>query len=787
MIKKVNILHLEDSIKDSEIIRSIIDNGEIVYNYFLADNEKEYLEILEKENIDLILSDYNLPDYNGSEALKVSKKKYAHIPFIFVSGAIGEDAAIHSMVNGATDYVFKNRLERLVPAIKRALRENEVERDREDAEEALKENEKKFRSYIEYAPDMVFIFDNTGRIIDSNRSAWHLSGYSKEEMEQLTLHDILAEESYDNGLLMFTKLLSTGKGAAEFWSKKKDGTRCYLTLDAVQISKTQFLGFGKDITQRKQAEQEVVIANKELLFQNQEKEKRAAELVIANKELVYQNREKEKRADELIMANKELAFQNDEKEKRAAELIIANKELAYQNKEKENRAAELIIANKELTFQNREKEKRADEVIMANKELAFQNDEKEKRAAELIIANNELLFQNGEKEKRAAELMKAREKAEESDNLKTAFLNNLSHEIRTPMNQILGFSSFLRDPELSESQRDDYIEIINNQSHQLLHVIADIVEISEITTGQANLKLSPFNLGEMMNELLTSFKPKAAQRNLEFRLNKGVPDANSMIQGDREKLKDIISHLVENAIKFTDTGEIDIEYSTIGNRLIVAVKDTGIGIDEHEKQLIFDQFRQVEITTTRKYGGLGLGLSISNAYIRMMSGVIRVESWPGRGSTFIVDLPFIPAKQEPETFTEVKLPAISCRPDWKNKTLLIAEDEESNVQYLTAVLKSTGIHLLTAVNGLEAVEQCKVHPEIAVVLMDIKMPRMNGLEATRIIKSFRSDLPVIAITAFAMTRDKEHFLGAGCDDYLPKPLRRDDLIAIIQKHLGSLN
>jgi CheY-like chemotaxis protein len=187
----------------------------------------------------------------------------------------------------------------------------------------------------------------------------------------------------------------------------------------------------------------------------------------------------------------------------------------------------------------------------------------------------------------------------------------------------------------------------------------------------------------------------------------------------------------------------------------------------------------------RKYGGLGLGLAISSAYIQMMSGVIRVESEPGEGSTFFVEMPYVPAIRISERNTNILKTPVFSRPDWQNKTLLIVEDEDSNVQYLTAVLRITGARILYAVNGSEAVEQCKIHPEIAVVLMDIKLPRMDGLEATNIIKSFRSNLPVIATTAFAMTSEREYILEAGCDDYLPKPTTREDVIMKIQKYAGS--
>lgn len=386
----------------------------------------------------------------------------------------------------------------------------------------------------------------------------------------------------------------------------------------------------------------------------------------------------------------------------------------------------LLNIYQEAIHQNNELIKTQDELKLLNESL---EDLVEQRTEKLIVANKELLFQNEEKEKRAAELMKAREKAEESDNLKSAFLNNLSHEIRTPMNQILGFASFLKEPGLPEVTRDEYIDIIEQQSHQLLHIITDIVEVSKLAAGQVNIKTTTINLDRMMNELFVSFKPKAENRNLKLYLFKKIVDAESMVQGDQVKLRKIISNLIENAIKYTDIGSVRIEYSSIDNKLIVSVKDTGIGIDEQAKEVIFDHFRQIEITMARKYGGMGLGLSISKAYIHMMSGVIRMESELGVGSTFTIEVPYVPVVSIPEPVEGVVLPPVISRPEWQDKTLLIAEDEDSNVQLLKAVLRLTGIHLLIAVNGLEAVEQCKTHPEIDVVLMDIKMPRMSGIEA----------------------------------------------------------
>ena len=420
---------------------------------------------------------------------------------------------------------------------------------------------------------------------------------------------------------------------------------------------------------------ELIIANTELAFQNNEKEKRAAELIVANTELEFQNKEKELRADELILANTELAFQNNEKEKRAAELIIANTELAFQNKEKEKRAAELIVANTELAFQNKEKELRADELIIANNELAFQNNEKEKRAAELIIANTELAFQNNEKElradelviankelafqnkekgKRAAELIVAKEKAEESDRLKSAFLANMSHEIRTPLNGILGFTELLKVSENTDEQQKYFISVIEMSGARLLNIINDIMSISKIESGQMGLIFSKVNVNKQMTDIYNSFYREAALKGIQLYCSNKMHTPNILINSDSEKINAILTNLVKNAIKFTEKGTIEIGFDSIkpspqkneiqqgvqnSGELKFFVRDTGIGIRHDQLKVIFERFRQENETMSRKYEGAGLGLSISKAFVEMLGGKIWADSTPGAGSTIFFTLP----------------------------------------------------------------------------------------------------------------------------------------------------
>ncbi len=522
---------------------------------------------------------------------------------------------------------------------------------------------------------------------------------------------------------------------------------------------------------------ELIIANKELAFQNREKEKRADELIIANKELAFQNREKEKRADELIIANKELLYQNEEKEKRAAELIIANKELAFQNEEKEKRAEELIIANKELAFQNREKEKRADELIIANKELLYQNEEKEKRAAELIIANKELAFQNDEKEKRALELMNAKDKAEASDRLKTAFMNNISHEIRTPLNGILGFAPFIIQPDISMEEKKDFLEILNLSGIRLMNTITDYMDISLIISDNMEVHPQQNNISSLLTNVFEDFEEPCLKKNLGIKLQFPDNSNNFILNTDGEILRKAVSKLVDNSVKFTREGSITMGFENKNNEIEIFVKDTGIGIEKDAQERIYEYFMQENVSNTRGHEGSGLGLSIAKGMMQLLGGKIRLESAKNIGTTVFLTHPNIISTATAKPKNSIQAIKVAEMP-----LILIAEDDDSNYFYINTFLKKDN-KTLRAFNGQEAVDLCKMHPDINLVLMDIKMPVMNGIAATHIIKSFRNDLPIIAVTANAQSGDEFKIKEAGCDDYLSKPINSTKLLSLIQKYI----
>ena len=486
----------------------------------------------------------------------------------------------------------------------------------------------------------------------------------------------------------------------------------------------------------------------------------------------------------MILANKELVFQNAEKEKRAAELIIANKELVFQNAEKEKRAAELIIANKELVFQNAEKEKRAAELIIANKKLAFENNEKEKRAAELVIANKELAFQNNEKEKRAAELVIAKEHAEQSDRLKSAFLANMSHQIRTPMNGVLGFASILKEADLSGEEQQQYLELMEQSGVRMLNIINDIVDISKIESGLTEVHLRESNINEQIDYIHTFFKPEMDKKRIRFYSKKALPEKEAVIETDREKIFAILTNLVKNAIKYTDEGSIEFGYTMKKEKqttvLEFFIKDTGIGILKDRQEAIFERFIQADITDKMARQGAGLGLSISKAFVELLGGRIWVRSEEGKGSVFYFTIPY---KSQPQTKSEVtnNVSDKGEKSPIKNLKVLIVEDDKISDLLILKLLKKISSNVLHSETGIEAIETCRNNPDLDLVLMDIKMPDMNGYEATRQIRQFNKEIVVIAQTAFGLSGDREKAINAGCNDYISKPINKDEFIALIQK------
>jgi PAS domain S-box-containing protein len=632
----IKILHLEDNPSDAQLVQTILKKANIKFDYFFADNEKDYRSILETQEIDLILSDYHLPDYSGSDALTYAKNYYPIIPFVFISGAMGEDAAIESMLNGATDYVLKNKMERLVPAVHRAFKEAQEMKARLKAEKELK----KISRAVEQSSNSIIITDTDGAIEYANPTTLRITGYTNAELIGKNPRIFSSGEKSKEEYAQLWETISSGNvWEGEFHNKKKNGQ---LYWESASISP-----------------------------------------------------------------------------------IIANNG---------------TISN-----------------YMAIK---------------VDVSDRKKLIE---------ELIKAKDQAEESDRLKTSFLHNISHEIRTPMNAIIGFSGFLIDPDLNHEKRKYFIDIIGQSCNQLLSIISDIVSIATIEAGQEKIVEKEIDLNSALVLLQQQFLLKAKTQNISLIIESFSSENDVKLYSDETKLMQILSNLIGNALKFTKQGSVTFGFSVLEKDLEFYVKDTGIGISPEMHKVIFERFRQVESTSTRQFGGSGLGLSISKAYVELLGGKIWLISEPGKGSTFFFTIPH--KIREKKSIPETEYEDHKIIDSEASKTILVAEDEDSNFMLLEELLQVLNVTVIRAINGLEAVEICKSGKNIDLVLMDIKMPIMDGYEATKQIRTMRPYLPVVAQTAYSEETEKHKAIACGCNDFITKPFKKDILIAKVRKQL----
>jgi len=380
------------------------------------------------------------------------------------------------------------------------------------------------------------------------------------------------------------------------------------------------------------------------------------------------------------------------------------------------------------------------------------------------------------------ELLKAKEKAEESDRLKSAFLANVSHEIRTPMNGILGFAELLTDTGLTGEEQQKYVAMINKSGLRMLNIINDIIDVSKIEAGLMKLHLVQSNVIEQLEYVFTFFRPEAEAKGLTLHLNHQLLRHEAVLVTDREKLYAILTNLVKNAIKYTHQGEIELGCVRKDNGFEFFVKDTGIGVPQARQKAIFERFVQADIEDKMAYQGAGLGLSISKAYAEMLGGEIWVESTEGVGSSFHFAIPCKTMCSEPAEAGPVVAAYDVADSSQKKLKILIVEDDEMSARVLEEYIKPFASVILQANNGKEAVDIASSHSDIDLILMDIRMPEMGGYEATRHIRQFNKRVVIVAQTAFALSGDRDAALESGCNDYIAKPIGRDQLLALIHHH-----
>jgi len=618
------------------------------------------------------------------------------------------------------------------------------------------------------APDGIILLDSNGSILDCNKSIERIYGYSKKELIGKPLKEFLTEKGFCLFKEKFPLLTDFQSREEEIEVVRKDGEIVDVWKKCIPLKDDEgnfigVLGFDRVITERKQTEK---------LIRNSEESYRSIFNNVSDAICIQDNDGKfidvNQGTVEMYGYPKEFFIGKTPEFISAPGKNDLNKVTGYTKKAFKGSSQRFMF------WGLRKNGEIFPEDVWMNKGKYFNQD--------VVIAVSRDITNRVNLEQI---LLDAQEKAEESDRLKSAFLANMSHEIRTPMNSIIGFSELLLNTDKGED-RQKYVNIIKTNGSHLLNIINDIIDISKIEAGLVTLTKDSFNINDELNEIKALFlvHEELIKNNIDLILKTSLGDEECTLNNDKTKFRQIMTNIIGNAIKFTANGQIEFGYSVASKNNIrflkFYVKDTGIGLSTSEREVIFERFRQVNNHDTTIFRGTGLGLAITKAFVELMGGEIWVESERGKGAAFYFTLPY--------TFTKTKFKPPEIKTDiktlynWKGKTILIVEDDAANLFILKANLQKSGVNIVCAEDGKSAVDICLENKNIDLVLMDIKLPEMNGYDATMLIKQHRKDLPVIAQTAYAMVEELEKCQEAGCDDFISKPIYRDKLFSVITKY-----
>lgn len=412
-------------------------------------------------------------------------------------------------------------------------------------------------------------------------------------------------------------------------------------------------------------------------------------------------------------------------------------------------------------------------IVLSTKAVQIRNDAGE------LIGSLSISRDITEFKRTQQELIDAKEMAEASNRLKSSFLANISHEIRTPLNGVVGFSNLLMMNDLTAEQKREYIELINSNSEKLIQIIGDIIDLSRLESSQIEICYEETSVAEVIRDVMTEAGKNIRRNEKAIRLKvlNSLGDENDRLFTDRMWLKRVLRHLLDNAVKFTLEGEVTLKAEMEDKEVCFTVSDTGVGINSESRDKIFEQFNQEYDGHKRPFEGLGVGLTLVKQVVDRMGGSVSVSSTRGVGSEFSIRLPFRQAGISREKISETRKVRIDG--NWGNIKCLVVDDNRDVLLYLTRLLVDSGVKAVTARSGREALDQLKADPDINMVLLDMQMPEMNGIETAREIRKIHGSMPIIAQTAYIFEDDKKEVLAAGCDACLVKPIRRDNLFSVM--------
>lgn len=633
-------------------------------------------------------------------------------------------------------------------------------------EEAIQESEEKYRSVFTNSASVMLMIDPiTGKIVDANTAASQFYGYTREKLTRMKITEInmLTEKEVKAEMV---QAVTDNRNYFLFKHRLANGSVKLVEVFSSKVvikAKTLLYSIVHDITEHKQSETKLEKAERQL-----------SSIYDSVNDIIYYLSVEPNETYRFISVNNSFL-----------------KVTGLKREQIEGLPVDKVIPEPRITMVKGNYKKAIEEKKTVEWEEVSVYPAGEKTAIVNIVP---IFDENGicshlvgsvhditERKRFESELIAAKEKAEESDRLKSAFLANMSHEIRTPMNGILGFTNMLSDVELDDSERQKYTAIINRSGNRLMNTINDLIDISKIEAGQMEVVKTETSINKMFDELYSILSHEAADKELSLISLPTSSNTEVVVLTDNSKLYGILTNLIKNAIKYTDKGSISFGYTLKDDFIEFYVKDTGIGVPQNKQQAIFNRFEQADIADKRAFQGSGLGLAISKAYTEMLGGKIWVESEEGVGSTFYFTLPYQINSDEKLMVADV----VSAKEEEShNRTLkiLITEDDETSETLLSIIVKKFSKELLKAKTGKEAVEICRKNSDINLILMDIQMPDMDGYEATRQIRQFNGEVIIIAQTAYGLSGDKEKAIEAGCSDYISKPINRDKLLVLIQKY-----
>ncbi len=649
-------------------------------------------------------------------------------------------------------------------------------------------SKKKFETLFEEMTEALFLHDLNGNIKNANRKACEKLGLTKENLETMNITDLVSDDItnlFQNG---FKKQIKEGQYSYEinYSSNGKTKIPVEITSKPIKLGKTRMMLTGfRDISIRKHYENLLIESKIQAEFNENE-----LKLIFENSPssiFLFDEKMNILRANRKAVRKFNINSANIHDQKISDLINCINTE--HNSFEYGNIKACAVPNIFHETIKGKDYTK---------KEIKIAVKEKDSIAFKTVLVSTSLLKRNGhsiylatidditKRKKMELELLAAKEKAEEADKLKSAFIQNLHHEIRTPLNGILGFIDFFADDSygFSPQEKSELIEVMHKSGDRLIKTINDLLEISKLDSGILKINKELFDLKTHLANYVKEQQLKFQNSDIDFLYEIDSSIESIMVNTDKPKLFLALENLLDNAFKFTSSGFIKLKVWVKNEDLEISIEDSGIGIETKFQDSIFKPFWQVQKDLDRYYDGNGLGLTISKKMIDNLGGKLSVQSDFGKGTTFSVKLPKaidltakpIGSKTETTPYNQISL---------EGKTILVCEDEMSNYIYLQTILSHEKCKLIHALNGAEAIEMFKANAAIDLVLMDLRMPIVNGLQASAKMREIRKHIPIIAQSAYVLDDEKQKAMDAGCIDYLSKPTNSDLLITTIAKHLSK--